>query len=143
MDQICHDVVIIGGGSIGCELGLELARKGRNVSVVARRTILRNLNDIMKASLKLQMKQCEDLHVYTYTNVKEITEEGVIVSDRDGKERLIKADTVIMAVGMKSRIDEANSFYGIVQDTNVIGDANRVGTVWTASEDGYYIAAHM
>ncbi|MCR4856437.1 MAG: FAD-dependent oxidoreductase [Erysipelotrichaceae bacterium] len=143
MDQIGHDVVIIGGGSIGCELGLELARKGRNVSVVARRTILRNLNDIMKASLKLQMKQCEDLHVYTYTNVKEITKEGVIVSDRDGKERLIKADTVVMAVGMKSRIDEANSFYGIVQDTNVIGDANRVGTVWTASEDGYYIAAHM
>ena len=44
---------------------------------------------------------------------------------------------------MRSKIDEANGFYGICQDTNVIGDADRVGTIWTASESGYYIAAHL
>ncbi len=48
-----------------------------------------------------------------------------------------------MAVGMKSKTDEANSFYGYVQDTNIIGDANRVGTIWNTAEDGYYIAAHL
>ena len=44
---------------------------------------------------------------------------------------------------MKSRLDEANSFFGIVQDTNIIGDCQRVGTIWTATEDGYYIAANL
>ena len=44
---------------------------------------------------------------------------------------------------MKARTDEANTFFGIAQDTNIIGDANRVGTVWNAMEDGCYISAGL
>ena len=57
-------------------------------------------------------------------------EEGfVTAASKDGEEFEIKADTIIFAAGMKARTDEANTFFGIAQDTNIIGDANRVGTV--------------
>ena len=68
---------------------------------------------------------------------------GVTAASKDGEEFEIKADTIIFAAGMKARTDEANTFFGIAQDTNIIGDANRVGTVWNAMEDGYYISAGL
>ena len=144
MEEIGNDVVIIGGGSIGCELGVDLARQGKNVEIVELGPILnRTLNDIMKMGLKKQMDRYENLHTHLEAACQEITAEGVKVKLNDGNIVELKADTVIFAAGMRSRLDEANEFYGIVQDTNIIGDANRVGMIWTASEDGYYIAAHM
>ena len=143
VEEIEGDVAIIGGGSIGCELALELAKRGKNVSIVARRTILRNLNDIMKASLNLALKNHDNIRIYTQTSSREITSQGLVVENKENGAFLIPAKTIVMAAGMKSKIDEANEFYGICQDTNVIGDADRVGTIWTASESGYYIAAHL
>ena len=144
MDKVGENVVIIGGGSIGCELGVDLARKGKNVNVVELGPVLnRTLNDIMKMGLKKQMEQQVSLKTYLNAACQEITENGVIVKMENGETREFKADTVIFAAGMRSRLDEANEFYGIIQDTDIIGDANRVGTIWTATEDGYYIAAHM
>ena len=144
IDQIGANVVIIGGGSIGCELGLHLAREGKKVNVVEIRPVLnRTLNDIMKTSLSLQMKECSNLITHIKTAVQEIKEKTVVVKDSEGNIFEVPADTVIFAAGMRSRKDEANTFFGITQDTNIIGDANRVGTIWTASEDGYYIAAHL
>lgn len=144
IDQIGANVVIIGGGSIGCELGLHLAREGKKVNVVEIGPVLnRTLNDIMKTSLSLQMKECSNLITHIKTAVQEIKEKTVVVKDSEGKIFEVAADTVIFAAGMRSRKDEANTFFGITQDTNIIGDANRVGTIWTSSEDGYYIAAHL
>lgn len=144
IDQIGANVVIIGGGSIGCELGLHLAREGKKVNVVEIGPVLnRTLNDIMKTSLSLQMKECSNLITHIKTAVQEIKEKTVVVKDSKGNIFEVAADTVIFAAGMRSRKDEANTFFGITQDTNIIGDANRVGTIWTASEDGYYIAAHL
>ena len=143
IDSIGKNVVILGGGSIGCELGVELSKRGHHVSIIARRTLLRSLNDIMRASLNLVMKECENLKTYTYTSAQRITKTGVEVKDKEGNTFELPADTIVMAVGMKSKTDEANSFYGYVQDTNIIGDANRVGTIWNTAEDGYYIAAHL
>lgn len=143
MNEIGNDIVIIGGGSIGCELGLDLAKQGKNVNVIEVGPILnRTLNDIMKTSLASQMAKYNNLRAYTNAVTENIESDKVVVSI-DGEKKTFKADTVILAVGMKSRLDEANSFFGIVQDTNIIGDCQRVGTIWTATEDGYYIAANL
>lgn len=144
MDEIGKNAVIIGGGSIGCELGVDLARKGRNVTVLELGPVLnRTLNDIMKTALMTEMKKYPNLTAVTSINCREIKEHSVVAETSDGKQKEFPADTVIFAAGMKSCIDEANEFYGIVQDTNIIGDANRVGTVWNALEDGYYISANL
>ena len=143
MNEIGKNVVIIGGGSIGCELGVDLAKQKKNVTVVEVGPVLnRTLNDIMKASLATQMAKYSNLEAYTKANTDEIGKDFVKITV-NGETKIIKADTVILAVGMKSRTDEANTFYGYVQDTNIIGDCQRVGTIWTASEEGYYIAANL
>ena len=48
-EKIGENVVVIGGGSIGCELGVELSRKGKQVTILEIEKVLnRTLNDIMK-----------------------------------------------------------------------------------------------
>jgi 2,4-dienoyl-CoA reductase-like NADH-dependent reductase (Old Yellow Enzyme family)/thioredoxin reductase len=144
LDKVKDKVVIIGGGSIGCELGVDLARMGKEVTILELGPILnRTLNDIMKTALKTEMDKCNTLRALTETSCAEIREHSVIARTKEGEEFEVAADTVIFAAGMRSRLDEANSFYGIVQDTSIIGDANRVGTVWNATEDGYYVSANL
>lgn len=143
-EKIGENVVVIGGGSIGCELGVELSRKGKQVTILEIEKVLnRTLNDIMKTALKTEMEKCRTLTVLTETRCVSIEEGFVTAASKDGEEFEIKADTIIFAAGMKARTDEANTFFGIAQDTNIIGDANRVGTVWNAMEDGYYISAGL
>lgn len=144
LEKTGKNVVIIGGGSIGCELGVDLAKMGRKVTILELGPVLnRTLNDIMKVALKTEMDKCKNLTAITETSCKEIREHSVITEMEDGSQKEILADTVIFAAGMRARLDEANEYFGIVQDTNIIGDANRVGTVWSALEDGYYISAHL
>lgn len=144
MDEVGGNVVIIGGGSIGCELGVDLAKAGKNVTILEIGSVLnRTLNDIMKTALMTEMKKYLNLTAITNISCREIREHSVTAETGDGNVKKFPADTVIFAAGMKSRIDEANEFYGIAQDTNIIGDVNRVGTVWNALEDGYYISANL
>ncbi|MGN1344742.1 MAG: FAD-dependent oxidoreductase [Traorella sp.] len=143
MSKIGNDVLIIGGGSIGCELGVDLAKQGKTVTIAEiGATLNRTLNDIMKTSLRMQMEKYTNLKAYVNTKTLRIDNHKAILN-KENEIISIHVDTVIIAAGMISRIDEANEFYGIVQDTNIIGDAQRVGTIWNAQEDGYYICAHM
>ena len=144
IENIPQQVVIVGGGSIGSELAKCLCHQGRHVSVVdIAPRLCANLNEHMRAGLMIQLEQCENLDVYTETSCEEIHESSVTLHSKDGTTREIPAECVIFAVGMRSGTELANSFYGIVQDTNVIGDANRVGTVYQATSDGYYASASL
>ena len=145
LEKTGEHVAIIGGGSIGCELGVDLARMGRKVTILELGPVLnRTLNDIMKTALKTEMDKCGDrLTALTEVSCTEIHEKSVTIRKKNGEMEEIPADTVIFAAGMRSRLDEANEFFGITQDTDIIGDANRVGTVWNASEDGYYVSANL
>ncbi len=145
LEKTGEHVAVIGGGSIGCELGVDLARMGRKVTILELGPVLnRTLNDIMKTALKTEMDKCGDrLTALTEVSCTEIHEKSVTIRKKNGEMEEIPADTVIFAAGMRSRLDEANEFFGIIQDTDIIGDANRVGTVWNASEDGYYVSANL
>lgn len=144
LDKIGQDVVIIGGGAIGCELSVHLAENGKNVTIVELKGKLNQTsNQYVFTGLNQKMKSLNNIKVMLNTSCNEIKDDEVIVSDRQNNIYTIKADTVILAAGMRSRKDEANSFFGYVQDTNIIGDANRVGTVWEATHDGYYISAKL
>ena len=110
-EKIGENVVVIGGGSIGCELGVELSRKGKQVTILEIEKVLnRTLNDIMKTALKTEMEKCRTLTVLTETRCVSIEEGFVTAASKDGEEFEIKADTIIFAAGMKARTDEANTF---------------------------------
>ncbi len=137
--QIGKRVVIVGGGSVGCELAKLLVKKHEVTLVELSSQLCANLNEHVRTGLLQTMKQAGKMDIRLETTCKAITETQVEVI-QNGNSEWIDADTVIFAVGMKSQSELANSFYGYTNDICVIGDANRVATIAEATHDGYYAA---
>lgn len=143
LDEVSEDVVLIGGGSTGCELGIELAHNGRNVSIIqGGNEYAPNGNMLYRIGLRQTMKKEETLKLHLNSYCKEITKYGVFYV-QNGEEKFIPATTVILSTGFRPRQDLADSFYGIVPDTFVIGDAKKVRNVMDATREGYFIAANI
>ncbi|RAK11693.1 2,4-dienoyl-CoA reductase-like NADH-dependent reductase (Old Yellow Enzyme family) [Halanaerobium saccharolyticum] len=144
-ELIGNKIVIIGGGSIGCELGLEYSLlKEHDVSIIEMTSELAaGGNDLYRIGLRQKMDKADTLTRLTETKCQEITEDGVIVEEKGSNERFIEADTVILAVGLKPDKKAAEAFYGITPDTAMIGDCERARTVMEATLEGCSIALNL
>jgi 2-enoate reductase len=89
-------VVVMGAGLIGCETALHLAQKGCNVTIAGGRRLA---HDMVWGNALDLLKLLDDHHVKILTNshVRRITESGV-----SSAQQQIAADTVVLAIGMKS-----------------------------------------
>ena len=65
--------------------------------------------------------------------------------ERDGKEELLKADTYVFSMGMKSNSDEVEALQKAAGDikTWVIGDALKAGKVADAVHGGHIAALEI
>lgn len=141
--KVGHKAVIIGGGSIGCELGLELSLEGHDVTIVEMADdIALNGNMLYRIALKQHMDKQDNLHVVTQACCKEIEEDHVIV-EINGKEEKIGFDTIINAAGRKALKEEAMSLYGVCKDTVMVGDCERVGSVIDAVNIAYFVGKSL
>lgn len=143
IEEIGKKVVIIGGGSIGCELALELTDNGHEVTIVEYTDkIAGNGNMLYQIALNQHLKKATELDILTSTSCEEIKNHSVIVKNEDG-EKEIDADSVILATGFKPKKEEAFSFYGITPNTAMVGDCERVATVLEATNLGYFLGANI
>lgn len=142
-DELGKNIIIVGGGSVGTELAKLLASIGKKVTIVEMTDrICANLNEHARAGLMEKIGKYDNLEILKEAQCTKIGDDYAEVK-MDDKIITLKADNVILAVGMMARRNLANSFYGLIQDTNIIGDANRVGTVAEATQDGYYASATL
>jgi 2,4-dienoyl-CoA reductase-like NADH-dependent reductase (Old Yellow Enzyme family)/thioredoxin reductase len=135
-------VTVIGGGLVGCEEGLHLAHLGREV------TILEMLEKAAPEAPYLHwlalMKELEkSVRLETRAKVTRITEEGVFAVNEKGEERFYEADTVLLAVGLKSRTEMVESLRNCAPDFVVIGDCQQPATVMEAMNMGYFSAMNI
>ena len=144
-DQLGTNVIVVGGGTIGAEIGLELAElKDKKVTIIELTDqIAAQGNSLYRIALRQKMDAAQNLTALMETACGEITPEGVTIVSKNDQKSFIKADTVIMATGVKANRALSESFYGIVPDTFVIGDGERIGKIMDAVFDGYSIASHI
>ena len=144
-EKIGDKVVVIGGGTIGAEIALELAEvKGKEVSIVELgNEIAAQGNMLYKIALRQKMEVLTNLNIFKETSCEEIIKKGVHVVSSGGKKTNIEADTVIIATGVCVDREEVESFYGIVPDTFEIGDCKHPRKIMEAVFDGRTIASHL
>lgn len=136
MDRVGERVVMIGGGLVGCEEAIDLAEKGRTVTIVEMKPEL--CRDAPYLHHEGVLIELDKHHVQTYLNSSclEITEQGAVIS-LDGKPHLIPADTVVIAAGVKPLMDEAEALRDCALDFRRIGDCKRPRKVYDALREGF------
>lgn len=144
-DALGQRVVIVGGGTIGAELALELAEMGRDVTVVEMGdTLAAQGNSLFRIALRQMFeKHGENLHVMLNTMCLAAGEGVVWVSGPDGGKLELACDDVVVASGVRSRTVEAESFVGLAPQTFIVGDCRRARIIKDAVFEGYSAAAHL
>lgn len=131
------NVVIIGGGSIGCETAEYLAEKGRNVSIIEVKDSLAENTGKTAQTILLGHLKGHKVGMYTGCIVEGITDKYVVFSDKDGKSECVKADTVVLAVGDKPDSSLYDELKDKVSEIYNIGDSNGGGIIPNAVFEGY------
>jgi 2-enoate reductase len=132
--------VMIGGGLVGCETTLYLAQKGKKVTIVESLDSI--ARDMWSASRLHLLKLLHDANVDILTNVNvlEITDKGIVIADNDGKNIIIDADTVVLAVGFKPDRELFETLKNKLPEVYAIGDCVETREVMSAVWDGFNAA---
>lgn len=138
-------VAIIGGGLVGCELALDLAQKGRQV------TILEALPEILAAGSPMpHMNRIMLLDLLRHHNVElvggakvDAVEGTTIQYHRDGQAAELPVDTVVYAIGYQADNRLYQELLADEAELFVIGDARRVRNIMYAIWDAYELANNI
>jgi len=145
------NVVIIGGSAVGMECGLEMEALGKKVTVVE---MLTEAPAKMKLHQSAGTSYAELLSLYKQKNIPvkyghrlaEVTDRGVICEDlATGDMVEIPCDSVLLAVGMRPRREEAETMRHSAAETGifVVGDAYNAASIFEAVNDTFRACLHM
>jgi 2,4-dienoyl-CoA reductase-like NADH-dependent reductase (Old Yellow Enzyme family)/thioredoxin reductase len=110
-----NKVVVIGGGSIGCETADFLAERGKRVMVVFPEAAPMTLTVVDKTIRKPLLERLEQRQVKIVSGVKEFKEigrGGIRLMDKEGNEVFFEADNIVLATGAKPNKALAQSLKG-------------------------------
>jgi pyruvate/2-oxoglutarate dehydrogenase complex dihydrolipoamide dehydrogenase (E3) component len=141
MDKVGSKVVMVGGGLVGSEAGLHLAKNGRDVTIVEMLDkVAPDSYPMHRVAMVHEMDQL--LSYKTDLKVTAIEKNGIKAVDKDGKEAFVEADTVVYALGMKANREVTEALRAAAGDTPVyeIGDCVRAAKVYEAVKEGYLAA---
>lgn len=138
-------VVVIGGGLVGCETALGLAREGHKVDIVemlseenflAASFPFRNLNNHYLGLM--QELNAANVTIHTSTKVKSIEDDHVVCASADGTEFTLPRDIVLTSTGTRSVKPTGEPFDDFFPEVFYVGDCNKSGDVKSAAHQGFY-----
>ncbi|MEE0509861.1 MAG: NAD(P)/FAD-dependent oxidoreductase [Peptococcaceae bacterium] len=136
-EKVGHKVAIIGGGDIGVELGIHLNQLGHECTVVEMGHYIAPKAQLTERISYLEWLEQEKVNTMIDTKCVEITDQGAIIEDADGNKTLLEADTVIIAVGTKSLVEERDKFIDTAFDVINVGDCVKASSIVHAVHTGF------
>ena len=135
-----QEVVVVGGGLTGSDAAYFLARQGKRVSLINNSQVLVHVERLSKLTLKEKLIE-KGVYLYPLSNAESVTSKGVNVIN-DGEIVFLKADTVVIAVGVKQDNALAAALAELEPGLAVqtIGDAYDPRTALEAIHEGFKIA---
>lgn len=126
-------VVVIGGGQAGAETADFLANIGRKVIIIEMLKEIAPLEAFAPRIFLMRALKEANVEIHTETVVQEITDAGVITNC--GKQ--FEADTVVLAVGVKSENSLETSLKAAGIPVKVVGDAVSGRNIYNTTKEAH------
>ena len=126
--EVGENVVIVGGGLTGCEIAYELYLQGKKPAIVEMMDDLIVTPGVCLANTSFlrDFFKANGVPVYLETRLSQVTDSGVMVTDKEGKSFPVDCDSVILSTGYRPAPLAAKG-----KHIHVIGDASKVGNLRT------------
>ncbi len=137
-------VAVIGAGAVGLEAAYDCFLQGKDVTVVEMKSqaaaMVRGNRDLMK---KLPQT---NITMHYQTSLLEICDDHILVRGEDGGCFEIPCHTVLLAMGIRPRLDVVDALRHCVPETSVaiVGDCNnKAGTIAEAVNQAFQACLHI
>ena len=134
--------VVIGGGLVGCETALMLAKEGKKVTIVE---VLPRILNTGAPLCHANRSMLEDLmpfygiDIRTSTKVVKTTDKGAVIS-KDGIEEELVCDSVILSIGYNSDASLYDQIKNYIDNVYLLGDAKNVSNIMYAIRDAFEVS---
>lgn len=132
-----NTVVVIGGEMVACETAELLADKGKKVTVIRRGPKMAvKVTPVARGRLLTRLREKGVTLIPGVQKYEEITVEGLAFIDHEGNKQMIKADTIVYAVGAKENKSLAEELQDKVPALYSIGDCVEARDIMAAVDEG-------
>ncbi|BBF42175.1 2,4-dienoyl-CoA reductase [NADPH] [Lachnospiraceae bacterium KM106-2] len=131
-------VVVVGSGMTGLETAEKLAVEGHAVNLIEMaKTIGTGIYPSVLMNVVGNIKK-HGGNVLPRHQLQAVTADGVVALETlRSQVKVIPADTVVLALGVRPRADLVEQFEEAFEEVRVIGDASKGGRIVEAIKDGY------
>ena len=138
-----QQVVIIGGGSNGCETADFLIQGGNHINIVEKEQFLASGMEKKNRRDLLNRLQAGGVIRHTSSNVIKIGNDNVTINSSHGQQKILLADYIIAATGYKPNNEIYLKAQKLHSSVHLIGDAFAVGGIREAILQGETLAAML
>ena len=135
-------VIVAGGGLVGCDVALFLADRGRQVTIIE--MLPEVVTDMVEGDGSrgqvvglLAQKEIECL---TNLKIEAVIDDGVVAVNPDGETQTVRADSVVLALGLKPRTEIYDALSGKIPALHAIGDCVEARKIGDAVREGFFTA---
>ena len=126
------------GGALDAETAVQMTRRGPQVTILEMlERIGQDMGPTTRSSVKFALR-LHNVKIVTKATARRITEAGVVY-EREGKEELAGADTVVIATGSKSESGLFDALHGTIPEVYRVGDCVKARTACEAIEEAALI----
>ena len=143
--EVENSATIVGGGLVGCETALWLAKKGKKVNIIE------CLDDILASGPPMchaNSQMLKDLLKFYNVNIEtkatiSNVDKNKITVNKNGIEKEICSDTIIVSVGYLSNKELYDELRFNNKETYLLGDALEVRNIISAIWDAFEVARNI
>jgi pyruvate/2-oxoglutarate dehydrogenase complex dihydrolipoamide dehydrogenase (E3) component len=140
-------VVVVGAGKYGFEAALGMAKDGHKV------TVLTTAKELYEAAFVGPHNMQNQENIYKYhpnfsyeleVMVRSIAGGKVAYTDKNGAEKTVKADSIVLYSGLKPKTEEAYEFTGTADEVYLLGDCTgKNGHLQKAVRSAFFTASQV
>jgi 2,4-dienoyl-CoA reductase-like NADH-dependent reductase (Old Yellow Enzyme family)/thioredoxin reductase len=133
-------IVVYGGGETGCETAEYFAEAGVKIVLVSRSPsdkLARSAEAVYRIGLVRRLTQNPAIEIVSDSEIVRIDDGQVLVRGKDGRERTIAADRILMAQGRDSNDEIAEQLLAEGLNCHIVGDSRRGGRIGDAVHASY------